>query len=170
MAVGGVVRSPPMSRSLRIGLVVLAIVILGLGAWATRIPPRVTLLNSSLSIANHWRATLGWAGITAVPVLLALASSRRAVRVLLGLVAALLALQAWHVAAFRLLAGEATLQERQALATLEIGWKEVTRVESAPKEVAVWGPSSQILIDTSRFSADQRATLDRTIARRLREH
>lgn len=140
------------------------------GAWATRIPPRVTLLNSAVSIDHPWPAPVGWLAIAAAPILLGLAARPRVLRALLTLAGGLVLVQAWHVAVYRLDAGPTALEEKQALAGLSIPWTQVTRVESGLTGISVISPTSQILIDTSRFSPEQRATLDRTIARRLREH
>jgi hypothetical protein len=159
-----------MARRGRIVLAVVALVVALAGAWATRVPPRVTLLNSAVSIDHPWPAAVGWLAIAAAPILLGVAAAPRVLRVLLILAGLLVLVQAWHVAVYRLEAGPAVLDEKQALARLSIPWTQVTRVESGLTQISVFGPSSQILIDTSRFSPEQRATLDRTIARRLREH
>lgn len=160
----------PLERRTRVILVVLAVVAAGLGAWGTFVPPRVTLSNTALSIDHPWPVPGGWAAIAAAPLFLTLAVRSRLGRVALGLAAAVLLVQAWHVAVYRLEAGAAVLEEKQALARLSIPWNQVTQVDSRAQEIAVWGPSSQILIDTTRFSPEQRATIDRTIARHLREH
>ena len=159
-----------MERRTRVILIVMALLAAAFGAWGTFVPPRVTLTNTALSIDHPWPVPAGWAAIAVAPFLLALAVRSRLGRVALGLAAAVLLVQAWHVAVYRLEAGATLLEEKQPLARLSIPWNQVTQVDSRAQEIAVWGPSSQILIDTARFSPEQRATIDRTIARHLREH
>jgi hypothetical protein len=159
-----------MERRTRILLIVAALLAAAAGATGIFVPPRVTLINTALRIDHPWPVPAGWAAIAAAPVLLALAVRARLGRVALGLAAAILLVQAWHVAVYRLEAGASALEEKQALARLSIPWNEVRQVDSRPQEIAVWGPSTQILIDTARFSPEERAMLDRTIARHLREH
>ena len=162
--------STPLDRRTRIVLITLAIVAAAAGAAGTFVPPRVTLSNTALSIDHPWPVPAGWAAIAVAPLLLAVAVRSRLGRTALGLAALVLLVQAWHAAVYRLQAGATVLEEKQALARLSIPWNQVTQVDSRPQEIAVWGPTSQILIDTARFSPEQRATIDRTIARHLREH
>jgi hypothetical protein len=159
-----------MERRTRIILIVLAMVAAAAGAIGTFGPPRVTLTNNAVVIDHPWPVPAGWAAIAAAPILLALAVRSRAFRIALFLLAAVVLLQTWHAAVYRLEAGPTTLEERQALARMVIPWNQVTQVDSRAQEIAVWGPGAQILIDTKHFSPEQRATVDRTIARHLREH
>jgi hypothetical protein len=160
----------PFERRSRIVLLALALVTAGLGAWGTFLPPRITLSNTALRIDHPWPVPAGWAAIAAAALLVAFAVRSRLGRIALGLVAVVLLVQAWHVAVYRLEAGATLLEEKQALASLSIPWNQVRQVDSRALEIAVWGPESQILIDTGRFTPEQRATVDRTIARHLREH
>jgi hypothetical protein len=164
------VASPPLERKPRIILIAMAVAAAAGGALGTFVPPRVTLSNTALSIDHPWPVPAGWIAIAAAPLLLAMAVRSRLGRVALALTAVVLLVQAWHAAVYRLEAGATVLEEKQALARLSIPWNQVTQVDSRAQEIAVWGPSSQILIDTARFSPEQRATIDRTIARHLREH
>jgi hypothetical protein len=164
------VASTALERKTRIILIAIAVAVAAAGAVGTFVPPRVTLSNTALSIDHPWPVPAGWAAIAAAPLLLALAVRSRLGRVALALTAAVLLVQSWHAAVYRLEAGATVLEEKQALARLSIPWNQVTQVDSRAHEIAVWGPSSQILIDTAHFSPEQRATIDRTIARHLREH
>lgn len=159
-----------MERHARIALVAAGVLLAAAGTRGALLAPRVTLHNAAVSIDHPWPAVAGWAALAAVPVLVALATRSRALRAALVLACAVVLLQAWHVAVYRLEAGPTLLEERQAFARMTIPWNQVAQVDSREKEIAVWGPGTQILIDTKRFSADQRAIIDRTIARHLREH
>jgi hypothetical protein len=51
-----------------------------------------------------------------------------------------------------------------------VAWSDVQRVENGPARIVVWGGAERRLaVDTSGFRPDQRAALDRAIARRVME-
>jgi hypothetical protein len=51
-----------------------------------------------------------------------------------------------------------------------VPWSEVTRVDRGPELLVVWGRGdTQVRLDTSGFAGDQRAALERALARRIFE-
>lgn len=79
-------------------------------------------------------------------------------------------LLAGQTLSYRLEATADGLVSRGLLGTTRIAWREVSRVEQGPDVIVVWGAGdSQIRIGTSGFRPEQRASLDRTMTRRLRE-
>jgi hypothetical protein len=90
---------------------------------------------------------------------------------LLGAVAAIAAFMvALHLFLYRLDATAAGLVSRDALGTTAIGWKEIRRVDRGSDLILVSGPGeARIRVDTTDFAPEQRASLERTIARHVGE-
>jgi hypothetical protein len=60
--------------------------------------------------------------------------------------------------------------ERWVFGSRTLAWKDVGRVESGTRRVVVWGRAEeQVRIDASAFAGEDRARLDRTLSRRIRE-
>jgi Bacterial PH domain len=144
----------------------------GLALW--RGGPRLTLVNSirGSGLRVDYPASRG-AGAAAVAIgaaLLAATGSRAWIRVPCALLAGYAALAGVDLLTYRLEADAATLAARGAFGSTVLRWAQVRRVESGPSRVVVWGPDeTQIRIDTADFMPEQRASLDRSIARRVRE-
>jgi len=85
-----------------------------------------------------------------------------ALSIVLGLVGAGLLL-------YRLEALAEGLVERRLLGTVRLAWSEVTAVQTEPEALLVAGAATRVRIDTTQLSPDERASLERTIARRVRE-
>jgi hypothetical protein len=84
--------------------------------------------------------------------------------------AALSVLVASHLALYRVDADQSGLASRGLLGGTRIPWGEVEGVDGDAGLVVVTGKDRrQIKMDTADFRPEQRATLDRTIARRVRE-
>ena len=108
--------------------------------------------------------------IVVVPVLLAMAATRRWARVIFIPLAVLSVLVAIHLALYRVDADQAGLASRGLLRRTSIPWGDVMGVDGDGGLVVVTGKNqNKIRVDTTDFRPDQRATLDRTIARRVRE-
>jgi hypothetical protein len=157
----------PMSP--RRWLLSVALVLDVAGGYLSAGPPRLTLLNASLVVEYPWprgaaavACALGIAGLAALvsrPVL------RR-----IGLVLALGPLLVGaHLLWYRLEADNDALVSRGALGTTTLAWRAVRGIDLAPETVSVRGDASTISIDTADFSPEQRATLERTLARHVRE-
>jgi hypothetical protein len=141
------------------------------GLLLLRFPaPHLTLENTSLVI--RYAAAPGWGLlVSAVGLGLAAAFSPRPwIRACLAFTAfALLALGAQKIA-FRLDVGAESLSLRGLFGRTTLRWAEVSRVDSGLSAVVVRGQGdAQVRVETGSFTEDQRATLDRTIARHVRE-
>jgi hypothetical protein len=133
-------------------------------------PPRLTLLNAAL------RVDYGWAACTAAlatALLLAAAAAsapsrwpRRAGAVLAVIAAAFAAARV----AYRVETRADVVYARALTGATSVPWSEVTRVDRGPDLLVVWGRGeSQVRLDTSGFAGDQRAALERALARRIIE-
>jgi hypothetical protein len=154
----------------RIALLVLGAVIFVAGAYASQGPPRLTLLNAGLAVQHGLRHPAGALLAAVGAALLAKAATRRWARVIFLPLAVLSLLVAIHLALYRVDADQTGLASRGLLRQTRIPWGEVTGVDADAGLVVVTGRNqNKIRVDTTDFRPDQRATLDRTIARRVRE-
>jgi len=135
-------------------------------AWG---PLRAVWLNAGLRIDYPWPrgasalvAAGGAGGLAALARPGALRLLAAAVSIVLGLLGAGLLL-------YRLEALDEGLVERRLLGTVRLAWSDVTGVQTEPEALLVAGAATRVRIDTTQLSPDQRASLERTIARRLRE-
>jgi hypothetical protein len=159
-----------VTTPVRIALVVLGAAVFVFGAYASQGPPRLTLLNAGLSMQHGWKHPAGALIAAAGAVLLATSAPRRWARVFFLALAALSLLVAVHLAAYRVDADAAALSSRGLLGKTRIPWGAVAGVDGDAGLVVVTGRDQhKIRVDTTDFRPEQRATLDRTIARRVRE-
>jgi hypothetical protein len=133
-------------------------------------PPRLTLLNAALRVDYGWAVVaaavssavlLAAAGFAAPPVWV-----RR-----MGMVAALFA--AGFGASrlrYRVETRPDVVYARALTGSTSVPWADVTRVDRGPELLVVWGRGdAQVRLDTSGFAGDQRAALERALARRIVE-
>lgn len=159
-----------MTTPVRIALLALGAIVFVAGAYASQGPPRLTLLNAGLSVQHGWKHPAGALVAAAGALLLAAAAPRRWARVVFLALAALSLVVAIHLVAYRVDADENGLASRGLLGRTRIPWGEVAGVDGAAGLVVVTGKDqNKIRVDTTDFRPEQRATLDRTIARRVRE-
>lgn len=150
-------------------LSVSVVVLLAAAAWLARAPMRITLVNTTLRIDDPWtRAAAIALGAIALLVLAASLPGRRALQALLA-VSALLTLAAAAAAATTWTeARPDELTARRWFAVTTLPWREVTRVDSWRDAVVVWsGGGGRIAIDARRLDPEQRAVLERTVARHV---
>ena len=148
-----------------------AIAVLAAAGWLTRPPMRITLVNTTLRIDDPWTraAAFALAGV-GLAALAAALPARRAMRGLLVAGAVLTFGAAAATASTWLEAGPQVLTGRRWFLLTTIPWNEVSRVDSWRDAVVVWSASgARIVIDARRLDAQQRAVLERTIARHVRE-
>jgi hypothetical protein len=132
--------------------------------------PRFTWLNNGVRI-EYPPAALAWALLAAVGASAAAAALARRARPWLSLVAVLALGYALGLARYRVAIEDAGIGERGLLGSRTFAWKDVSRVESGSRRVVVWGrDEEQIRIDASGFAGEDRARLDRTLSRRVREN
>ena len=116
------------------------------------------------------RHPVGALAAAAGAALLAAASPHRWSRLIFHALAALSALVAIHLTVYRVDADQSGLASRGLLGRTRIPWGEVAGVDGDAGLVVVTGRDKRrIRVDTADFRPEQRATLDRTIARRVRE-
>jgi hypothetical protein len=148
-----------------------AITLLAAAAWLARAPMRITLVNTTLRIDDPWTRTAAFA--LAGAGLAGLAAALPARRMMRGLLVAcaVLTLATAAATAFTWLeARPEVLTGRRWFLLTTIPWNQVSRVDSWRDAIVVWSASgARIAIDVRRLDAQQRAVLERTIARHVRE-
>jgi hypothetical protein len=142
----------------------------GACAWGARGAPHVTLLNTGIRIEHpHARGAWGLAGAGGL-ALLATVVPRRALRFALAGAAVLAAAVAAQRLVYRLEAGPQALVVRSLFGESVLPWREVSRVDSRPEELVVWGrQDAQIRVAMGPYPPDLRVTLERAISRRVAE-
>jgi hypothetical protein len=149
---------------------------LGLGLAAAAVlpvalrSPRLTLLNAALRIDYGW--VVGTAALAAA-LLLAAAGAlvpRPWARAVLVVGAVAVAGVGSARLRYRLDIEPDGLNSRELTGTTLVPWGEVTHVDRGTEALVVWGRGdAQIRVDTASFEGDQRAALERALARRIIE-
>ena len=137
---------------------------------ASRGTLRLTWTNDGVEAAFPW-LTLALASAAALGLAPALAVvSRPAARVVLILALLGLATRAADRAIYRLQANAAGLEQRGLAGSVSVSWGDVSGVESPSDGIRVRSrEGATVEIPTARLRAEDRATLERTFARRIRE-
>jgi hypothetical protein len=132
-------------------------------------PPRVLWLNAGLTLA--YEGTKGVSALVAAAAAagMAFATPKRPAQVVAFLAAAALAVFGAGRLLYRVDAVAEALSVRTILGTTRIPWKAVTRVDTTPGHLTAVAEGAAIRIATASLSPDERAALERTVARRLRE-
>lgn len=157
-----------MTRSRALGALGAALLLMG-GFFSTG-APRLTLLNTSLRIEFPTSLAAAALAAAAGSALLAWACPWRVGRLLCAALVAGALLGTLHLALYRLDATDAGIVSRGLLGSTAIAWRDVSRVSQGPDLVLIAGrESAEIKVDTTDFAPEQRASLERTIARRVRE-
>jgi len=148
-----------------------AVAVLAAAAWLIRAPMRITLVNTTLRIDDPWTraAAFALAGLALAALAMTL-PARRAMRALLAASAVVTLAVAAATASTWLEARPEILVARRWFLLTTIPWNEVSRVDSWRDAVVVWSASgARVVIDARRLDAQQRAVLERTIARHVAE-
>jgi hypothetical protein len=133
-------------------------------------PPELVLLNTSLRMQYPWPRGAGALVVVAGLLVVAAALTTLALRLLCGVAAIGALLVSLHLFCFQLEATDAGLVSHGVLGSTAIGWKEVREVRQGADGILINGPgSASIAVDTADFEPQQRASLERTISRRVRE-
>ena len=149
---------------------------LGLGLAAAAVlpvalrSPRLTLLNAALRIDYGW--VVGTAALAAALLLAAAAAlvPRPWARAVLVVGAVAVAGVGSARLRYRLDIEPDGLNSRELTGTTLVPWGEVTHVDRGTEALIVWGRGdAQIRVDTASFEGDQRAALERALARRIIE-
>ncbi len=139
------------------------------GLYLSLGPPRMLWLNTGLRIAYAWTRGAGALAAAAGAAGLAAALRPRAGRVVAGVVAVLLAAFAAERFAYRADVVEDAIAVRTLAGASRLPWTDVTHVESILGAMTVITAGKTLSVPTSSLSAEQRAALERTVARRVRE-
>jgi len=149
--------------------IVASVVLIVAGAIVSMGPPRLTLTNAGLSVEYPWFRGVGALVAALGAGLLAVALRRRWPRIAAGALAVLGLAVGAHLLAYRLEADAAGLSSRGLTGRRTVAWPGVSRVEGGPGTIVVVGSDeTRIEVDTTDFRPEQRASLERTIARRIR--
>jgi hypothetical protein len=153
----------------RKAVLVLAAVVVAVAFYVALGPPRVLWLNAGLEIAHEW--THGAAAVLAAAAAAGMAAvvKNRAGQVVAVLGALALGVFAVQRLTYRVDAVQDSLSLRTVLGTTRIPWSAVTRMDAAPTHLTAVSTTGAIRIGTAGLSADERAALERTVARRIRE-
>lgn len=158
-----------LPRAARTLVAALGVVIAVGLAWLSAGPPRLTLLNTALVVDYHWlrgASALACAGVVALAAWVAPQARVR----LVGLVVALLPLAVGlHLLLYRVEAADSGLSTRGLGGGHTLAWREVASLRLGALSLTVEGAGAEIRIDTADFSAEQRAALERSLARRVNE-
>lgn len=162
---------PPVNPRLRWLAALAAMALLAAAAGLARAPMRISLVNTTLRIDDPWTRTAAFALAGAgLAVLAAALPARRTMRGLLVACAVLTFVTAAATAVTWLEARPEVLTGRRWFLLTTIPWNQVSRVDSWRDAIVVWSASgARIAIDVRRMDAEQRAVLERTIARHVRE-
>jgi Bacterial PH domain len=132
--------------------------------------PRLTLLNAALRVDYGW--AVGAAALAAALLLVgaAVLVPRRWARAALAIGAVLIAGVGGARLRYRLEVQPAGLDSRGLTGSTTLPWAEITHVDRGTEALVVWGRGdAQIRVDTASFAGDQRAALERALARRIVE-
>ena len=161
---------PRMSSRLRISAAVLAAALAAAAALLVRAPMRITLVNTTLRIDDHWMRAAGLGLAAACALAACVAFPRRGHRAALAAGAAVLLVFAAGAATAWLEARPDALASGRYFMKTTVPWGEVRRVEARQDGITVWAASGRAIdFDARRLTGEQRAVLDRTLARRVRE-
>jgi hypothetical protein len=140
------------------------------GAYLSSGPPVLTLLNDSLRISYPWPRAAAALVAAAGAAVVARSIPRRWLQLCGGVLALLAVASATHLLAYRVEAGDGAIEATGLLSRERLAWSDVSRVEAGPGVLVLFeGTQVRVRVDTVDYSADQRASLERTITRRVRE-
>ena len=132
--------------------------------------PRLTLLNAALRIDYGWAAGAAALGAALLLGAAAALAPRRWATVGLVAAAAVIAGVGSARLRYRLEIKADGLNSRELTGSTLVPWGEVTHVDRGTEALVIWGRGeTQIRVDTASFEGDQRAALERALARRIIE-
>jgi hypothetical protein len=138
-------------------------------ALASRGAPRLTLRNADVYIAYPWPRPMAALGCALAAAALAFVARLGWARTMAGVFALAAALAASHLALYRVRAGTDGVEARGLLGSRRLPWMAIKQVQTGPDQVLLTGSNGErVRVDTTDFRPEDRASLDRTIARRLR--
>jgi hypothetical protein len=158
--------SPRLRWTSALACLAAALVLLPLALGA----PRLTLLNAALRVDFAWMVVAAAGAMTALLASATAMAPRRLARVALGCLTVAAVLFGAARLRYRLEVQPDGLHARELTGATAVAWSEVTHVDRGTEAIVVWGQGdAQIRVDTARFEGDQRAALERALARRIVE-
>lgn len=143
---------------------------MGLGAFLSVGPPALELLNTSLRVQYPWTRGTGALLVTAGLAVVAWTLAKLVLRLVCGVFGVGALLVSLHLFRYQLEATDAGLVSRGVLDSTAIAWRDVRKVAQRGDSLLVTGPGETLItVDTTDFEPEQRASLERTISRRVRE-
>jgi hypothetical protein len=162
---------PPVNRPARLALLALGAALTLAGGYLSAGPPRITLLNAALRIEYPWARGAGGLvaalGLAMLAALMTRSTWRR-----IGFVLALGPLLiAGHLLLWKLEITDSSFSFRGLFGTTTMAWSEVASINVFPGSgILVESRSgAKLHLDTTDFAADQRASVERTLARHVKE-
>src|SRR5262245_50441795 len=142
------------------------LLMVGAGAYSATREARFTWSNTGLFV-DYPGAAWGGALAAGLGAALAAAACSRFARIAAALVAAATLAYGLHLSRFRVAIEDAGASERGLVQTTSIPWSQVSRVENGSRLIVVWGlGEDHVRIDAGGFPPEERARLERTLARR----
>ena len=154
---------------LRYAALALCSVVLLAGVVLTWGPPRAVWLNAGLRIEYPWPRSAAAFAAALGAAAVAFLTPRRSLRTVATALAAAVACVGAGLLLYRLEALDQGLVERRLLGTARLAWSDVASVQPEAEALVISGAGTRMRIDTAPFTPDQKAGLERTIARRVRE-
>jgi hypothetical protein len=140
------------------------------GGWLSMGEPRFTAVNAGFSVTYPWSRGLGALLVAAGLGALVGLASKIWIRVPAALVAGLSVWVGLHLLTYRLDTTYDGIATQSRFAHEEIAWRDVVDVGLDVHYIVLAGTGKRrIEIDITDFTHEQRATLNRTIARRVSE-
>lgn len=150
----------------------LAAALLARGLYQLTTAPQLTVTNTALVIAWPGRHTIDLALASASACLLAVYAGRRAprfVRTIAWTLALGVTLLTAQHACLRVTLDNDGLARRDLLGSTRLAWRDVTRVTTGSAALVAWAGDRQVRVDTGALAAELRATVERNVARHVRE-
>jgi Bacterial PH domain len=145
-------------------------VLTALGAYYSIGAPRLVLVNAGLQVeyppARGWAAMVAAVGLAVV----ALVVRPLALRLVASVAALGVVLVGLHLLLYRLEATASGLVSRGVLGTTAIAWRDIVALDRGGDLLLLTGKNDEVIrVDTTDFQPEQRASLQRTIARHVQE-
>ena len=132
--------------------------------------PRLTLLNAAVRVDYGWVVGAAALGMAVLLVAAGIAAPRRWAQAALVLMAVAVGAAGGARLRYRLEIQPDGLNSRDLTGTTTLPWAEITHVDRGTEALVIWGRGdAQIRVDTASFAGDQRAALERALARRIVE-
>jgi hypothetical protein len=131
--------------------------------------PQLTVLNAGLNVAYPWPRGAGALLAALGAACLTLTLRRAWGRVLMALLAVMSLFASLHLFRYRVQTDAEGLSARGAWGTRRLPWGALSEVVNGPGVMELRAGKQRLLLDLADYRPEDRATLDRIVARRVRE-